>query len=455
MIRRTMTTTLALAACLAWSPAAFAGEDADARMAALEDRLRVLEDQLAASAQVIDAQREVLAARGPDVAQGDEPEKSFLETIEFGGHVAGSYIYSFNNPATNTFSQTLCQFNCNHNEFSLDAVKLEIGRAAAPGEAGFQFDVLFGQNASIFNALSPDNTTTADAASDTEFFLQQAYLSYNLNGVELKFGKFETLLGYELIDSNLNPNVTQGILFTFAIPLFHTGVLAAGNFSEEFSWAAGFVNGFNNTLDTGDRKGILGQLKWESGPILASYSLYLGDLGETRASNTAGGALVGDDNVQTQIHDFIVQFAPSEATTTWLNVDIGKTEVRPASNPALATLGNDPTFLGVAAGIKQSLSDKMYFAFRGEYMRDDQGSRLFTVNPGFMGRAVGPVFDQIDAFSWTATLGYTLTDNLQARLELRRDELDCDNPSCAFFRDSSDGGTTTNDLGLVELLYSF
>ncbi len=456
-----------LCASFGLSSITFAGDEGDDRLRAMEDRLRALEARLAESESVIESQRELLRNQAPDVAQGDELD-AFLSSIEIGGHVATSYVYSFNNPATNTFSQTLCQFNCNHNEFSLDAIKLELGKPLSePGSVGFQFDLLFGQNASIFKALSPDGAASgnADGTSDTEFFVQQAYLSYQYNDIELKFGKFETLLGYELIDGNDNPNVTQGILFTFAIPLFHTGFLASGSLSEEVSWSAGLVNGFNNTLDTGDNKGFLGQLAWEDGPWFASLSTYVGTLGETRASlSTPAGSRPGDNSVQTQIYDAILQYSPSEDTTAWLNIDWGKTDVSSDSNgggPGGAA-GSDPHFFGLAAGIKQQLSEKMFVAFRGEYMNDDQGSRfsglvtgntiLSANNPNFVG---GNSFDEIDAWSTTLTLGYQVTPSLLARVEYRRDQVDCDKLDCSFFRDSSDGGEETNDLGIIELIYSF
>jgi len=456
-----------LCASFGLSSVAIAADGADDRLRAMEDRLRALEARLAESENVIAEQKELLNIQATDVAQGGDID-DFLKSIEIGGHVATSYSYSFNNPATNSFSQTLCQFNCNHNEFSLDAIKLELGKSlSGPDSVGFQFDLLFGQNASIFKALSPDGSASgnADGTSDTEFFVQQAYLSYQYNDIELKFGKFETLLGYELIDGNDNPNVTQGILFTFAIPLFHTGFLASGSLSEELSWSAGLVNGFNNTLDTGDNKGFLGQLAWESGPLFASLSSYVGTLGETRTSlSTPAASTPGDNSVQTQIYDAILQYSPSEATTAWVNVDYGKTETSRDSGgggPGGAA-GSEPTFFGIAAGLKQQLNEKMYLAVRGEYMNDDQGSRfsglvtgnaiLSANNPNFVG---GKSFDDIDAYSGTVTLGYQVTPSLLARLEYRRDMVSCQKESCTFFRDSSDGGEKTNDLGIIELIYSF
>jgi hypothetical protein len=46
-----------------------------------------------------------------------------------------------------------------------------------------------------------------------------------------------------------------------------------------------------------------------------------------------------------------------------------------------------------------------------------------------------------------------------ARLEYRRDIVDCNKADCSFFADSSgpigDGGEESNDIGILELVYSF
>jgi len=418
----------------------------------LEDRVTALEDELRESRALIRAQREVMEKyddkQGIDVSQGSTVDP-FLQGITIGGHVAASYGYSFNNPEVNSFSNTLCAFQCNHNELSLDAAKLEIGRPATePGSVGFQFDLLFGQNANIQGSLAPavdGNSTLAGVGSDQEIFLQQAFATYNMDGIELKLGKFETLLGYELFDTDANANITQGVLFTFAIPAFHTGLLAGGRFNEELSWNAGFVNGFNNTRENGDAKAFMGRLGYASGPLLVAFSSFIGTLGETKMSSS--GQIVGDNKRDTQIYDLIVEVKPSDTWKAWVNLDLGRTDN--------GLPGTDPTFFGAALGTKMQLTDKLYLALRGEYMNDDQGSRL-----GPLGTLInaGGDFDEIDVYTATATLGYQLGPGLLARIEYRRDDVDCDS-DCKFFPDANsppgDGGEDTNDLAVFELVYSF
>ncbi len=420
----------------------------------LEDRVTALEDELRESRALIQEQRTIIQKQNEkqdiDVGQGTELDP-FLQSVSIGGHIAASYGYSFNNPKVNAGANTLCSFQCNHNELSLDAAKLEIGRQASePGKVGFELDLLFGQNANIQAGLAPPadlNSTPSGFGSDQEVFLQQAFASYNANGIEFKAGKFETLLGYELFDTDANANITQGVLFTFAIPAFHTGLLTSGSFSEELTWSAGFVNGFNNTREQGDAKAFMGRLGYASGPALVALSTFIGTLGET---TTQSGQTVGDNKRDTQIYDLILEYKFTDGFKSWANLDVGRTD---------SASGDNPKFWGLALGSKLQLNDKLYLALRGEYMQDDEGSRF-----GPLGALVGALdpmspFGDIDVFTATLTLGYQIGPGLLARLEYRHDDVDCDDTDCKFFPDNNSpagpGGEDTNDLALFELVYSF
>jgi hypothetical protein len=449
-------------------------EEQGTGLEALEARVMALEDKLAASEATVAAQRELIGAQTPPVGEGNALD-SFLSGLEFGGYVAGSYLYNFNNPDVNAASQTLCQFNCDHNQFTLDAVKLELGKAASePGTAGFQIDLLFGEDASIFNSLTPDSsgrfvTTSGPPTvgpgdpngvlqdpnhthtfsvlvhepSDSDIFVQEAYASYNWRGVELRLGKWETLLGNEVIDHHKNYNVTHGLLFTWAIPLFHTGVLAGGSLGESFGWKVGVTNGFNNSVDEGDNKGVLGQLTFTSGPISTGLSTYIGTPGGFGFTNLDGNT-VEDDQTISQIYDWVLHFIPNDSLDTWVNVDYGRTDFDQVSVSA----GKDEaSWFGVATGFNYNLTEKLNFALRGEWFLDDNSSRLGGVIPGA---------EDITAISATGTLGYKLTDNLKARLELRHDIVDPDPDVNAFPKhDEAVPDEDQATYGIFELSYVF
>jgi hypothetical protein len=62
-------------------------------------------------------------------------------------------------------------------------------------------------------------------------------------------GKFDTLYGAEVADSQHNFNYTRGLLFWLVQPAFHTGLRANFDIVDEFWITALLANGWNNSLD--------------------------------------------------------------------------------------------------------------------------------------------------------------------------------------------------------------
>ena len=152
---------LAIGVALA-APLSARAEEEPSQISSLEQRLMALEDRLATSEATVASQKKVITAANLDsVLARDESNKSFWDGVVTGGHVAVSYGFNFNNPNPGTaLAQPLYTFNQRHSEFRLDAAKIEIGKPTeGPGTAGFQFDMLYGQNADILRVLSTTATT--------------------------------------------------------------------------------------------------------------------------------------------------------------------------------------------------------------------------------------------------------------------------------------------------------
>jgi hypothetical protein len=427
-------TALALTGAFLAAPMVASADD-DARMKVLEERLMALEDKLESSEATIQAQDKLLRQHSvPSVSDGGGLDK-FLSGLEVGGHVTSSYVYNFNNPDSSGANTTQAnyQFNQRHNTFTLDAVKLEVGKpTTGPGTAGFQFDLLFGENASLITGTSGGTT------NENDVYLQEAYVAYNYEGVDLIFGKFETLLGAELIDSPYNANVTQGFLFFGAIPLVHTGILASGNLSEEVGWAFGLTNGFNNFNDNNEAKGALAQLSFEQGPLFASVQGYYG-------ADTSSGTNTGSTGPTSSDEQFIIDvvgtFQAADNLGFWVNLDYGRQE-----DAATGTGARDSVWWGASVGTRYDVNDKMYLAVRGEYFADEEGVRFFGGT------------DDGELKSLTGTLGYQLTSNLLARAELRWDEIEGERNIGDIL---SNGTTATGDdqdsevFGVFEVSYTF
>ena len=443
MTRRRPLSAAIAATLLCFAPLiARADAATDARLAAMEARINQLEDKLATSEATIQKQEEMLKSQAtPAVSAGSEPGEldAFFKTVQFNGYVAASYMYQFNNPNNPIFANAANQFNLDHNTFDLDGVKLEITRPASnPGDAGFTVDLLFGQNAGILSG----NRFTQGTPSNSNLYLQDMYVSYNWDNVLFKLGQWETLLGYEVIDSVANRNITQGLLFTYAIPLVHTGLQASGKIGgsdSPFGWAAGVANGWNNPTDTNDNKGLLGQLNYSSGPFTTALSTYWGADGNTGFS----GQTVNSDN-QAVVLDWTGTLVANDLLTFWSNVDWGiQRNVNFVSGPnAGQTL--DATWYGVALGTQLTFNEKTTLAVRGEFLKDAQGYRIL-------------VGDNTSAYSLTTTLGYKLTPNLLTRAEFRYDAMTTDGPGASnFFPQGGNGnGSATDFQGLIQVAYIF
>jgi hypothetical protein len=439
---RSRTWNAAIAATLLCFAPLVARADAasDARLAALEARIGQLESKLEASEKTIADQQELLKAQAtPAVsASSDSKLDAWFDTVTIGGYTSASFIYNQNNPDNPIYAQSTNQFDLDHNTFKIDAAKLELGRAAAaPGEAGFQIDLVWGDNAGI---LGGSRFNTGGWASDNFSYLQEAYASYNWNDVVFKFGKWETLLGYEVIDTVANKNVTQGLLFTYAIPLVHTGLLASGKMTESVGWAAAFANGWNNVTDTNDNKGVIGQLNYTGGPFFTALNVYYGSDGNT---GFTGQTTESNNQDRATVVDWLAQFTVSDSLNFWLNVDYGTQEdVLFLAGPNTGETKN-AQWIGGTLGMQYLFNEKTSLALRGEVLRDSKGYRMFVGN-------------DTTAYSGTATLGYKLTDNLLTRLEVRYDSFDTDDSSDEVFPQGAfPGGSDDEVFGLLNVAYIF
>jgi putative OmpL-like beta-barrel porin-2 len=425
----------------------------DARLAAMEARIGQLEDKVATDQKTIDDQAQMLKAQAtPAVSAGTEPSKldAFLNTVQINGFVAASYEYSFNNPNNPIFANATNQFNVDHNTFNLDAAKIELLRPATnPGDAGFQLDLTFGDNSRILSG------TRGLFPADVGVYVQDMNVQYNWDNVLFKFGKWETLLGYEVIDSINNPNVTHGLLFTYAIPLVHTGLQASGKLGgseSPFGWAGAVVNGWNNATDTNDNKGLLAQFNYaNSDSSLSTYfTTYYGADGNTGFADPTNTALAVQrpSTAPAIVMDWNGKFVANEKLTFWADADWGiqKNVVYFAGPNAGKNL--DPVWYGLALGTQWTFNEKASLAFRGEWLRDTAGYRIVVGN-------------NTSAYSLTSTFAYKLTTNLLARAELRYDAVTTDGSGDHLFpsdRTAVTGNTNAsnnNYQGILQVAYIF
>ncbi len=160
--------------------------------------------------------------------------------LTIGGMIVGSYLYDLNDPQDgNKGTVGHRVFDKDHNTFSLDLFQLQVSRAPGENGVGFVTKINFGKTAErMASDWDGDGTVGNVAEEQNSIELEEAYITYNFPGLpdlQLKGGKFVTLLGAEVIESPRNPNISRSLAFGFAIPFTHTGLLMSYAFAPQFN----------------------------------------------------------------------------------------------------------------------------------------------------------------------------------------------------------------------------
>lgn len=368
-----------------------------------------------------------LAAVGTQAGPLADATADALWGIEIGGFIDIAYNYNFNDPDSE-FNQTRL-FDEDHDEFNLHLFQLYLDRLPEEvGDVGFRVDIGVGEDAGIFVNDEFDN--------DDEFSLYQAYISYIApigNGLTVDLGRWVTPYGYEVIESPANDHYSRSYMFQY-IPWTHTGLRLTYPINDQFELLGAVSQGWDQVEDNNDSVSFHAALRWT--PMETLYIQNAISYGPEWyfdfVPNPAGGMdnvnLVNDSDY-TFFYDLVVSYDFSEVLNLGANFDWGNQE-RGALNMG------DYDWWGVALYGRYDINEQLYTALRGEYFDD------------YSGRATGN-FGGIEYWEVTATLGYEITDGLQARLEFRHD--DADSP---VFDDDNGTDDTQNTIA-AEVIYSF
>lgn len=152
----------------------------------------------------------------------------------------------------------------NVSTFSLDQVELDIDSQLTPW-AGLRFDINFLADPEVTldgvggRALAFDDLSTDDV-------LEQGYITLTLPtknlGIEatLRFGKFNTPIGWELLDPVDRYQFSFAHVFNYGLPFNTTGALIALKFNPIVDLQLYAVNGWDQLQDNNDNKTFGGRL---------------------------------------------------------------------------------------------------------------------------------------------------------------------------------------------------
>ena len=462
------------------SAAASSPADLDRRIDALETELTELRTALAAKKEAEAAAVVATPAAKPEDAKPAEKVTlaGLLGPTSISGFVDTYYQVNFNHPNTgqpNLDTGANFRFSDFRNKtISLNMLELILDKApdamgGVEGRTGYHVSVGFGDGINLTNSFDPAGTEFAK-------YLKEAYFSYLApvgSGLQVDVGKFVTPMGAEVIESKDNWNYSRGLLFTYAIPLYHFGVRAKYVFNPKYNLTGFVLNGWNNIVDNNSGKTY--GFSFNSSPT-KTFTYTVNYLAGPEESNGAfgpttnvGDAAVGVNGTWRQTWDAIATYTPNSKWAFMANFDYGRGDRVAITNSETTplTLTAPVKWWGGAGYVKYSPDANDYFAVRYEYFNDPDGFTATSSIPGFSSdpSTQGAAIDYIapGAFNSvgninnlhfneiTATYQRTIASYMLTRFEYRRDMSNYGVYSVSNFGP----GAKNQDTAAISLIFLF
>ncbi|MEI9952050.1 MAG: outer membrane beta-barrel protein [Pseudomonadota bacterium] len=353
---------------------------------------------------------------------------------------ADSYFsLNYNSPKPQSGGNGVIRAFDTSNGFAVAWAGLDI--AHAPEPIGGTLSLRFGPSAQRYNSSCAGK---CDADYGLEY-VKQAYASFRPGGkdspITLDFGKFDTIYGAEVAESQDNINYTRGVLFWFGQPLFHTGLRANFEASKNLRARALVVNGWNNTIDNNTGKTFGAQLtahapRSDAHEWISASLGYLGgpERDDTVAVQCAAGSVFDPSSANgcspgtsgstsgtldrpgnnssgwRHFVDLVITSDPIDALHLVLNADYGIEKQRDSD---FATTFSGHSWFGAMLGARYLVCEKFAVAGRGEIYHDKDGVTTGSVN--------GIPITDATIYTGTVTLDYLPGKNLLIRLDNRLD----------------------------------
>lgn len=361
---------------------------------------------------------------------------AWLGASKFSGFASASFLYNLNRPMND--QTTGRSFDVNHNEFSLNKLKLTLERpvdfSGDKWDAGYRADLIFGQDATLIQSAGLNLGSHGD--------LEQLYATVNVpvgRGLQVSAGKWVTLMGVEVIEETVNPNWSEGNQFLFVENFTGTGVQLAYKWTDALDTQFRIYNGWDVVKDNNNALSYMARIGFA--PDDKTSIGLVGYAGPEQAGNTRdwrqGVNLLASRKITPQL-------------TVWAQADYGREDASAelaalTGNPALAT--KDPEWWAGGVWVSFDFTEKMGIAIRGDYLKDKDGARTsaspftapFAANGGQ------------DLTSLTATLNLRPATNLQIRPEVRWDHSSAN----LFGSRTSDTGRANQFTAGVGIAYLF
>lgn len=297
--------------------------------------------------------------------------------------------------------------------FNLDVIQLTISKPLDESEwsAGYVAELWMGPDATVLgNAIG--------AGGSGSISLAQGYIALNVpvgNGLTVKVGTFNTIVGYEGNNSPDNPNYSRSYAYTVG-PFQHEGILASYKVCDGFNVQAGVANAQNTGLGLRGVNNVQSQKTYMAGVSLTapdSWGFLKGAVLNAAVVDGQSSAAARDARDFQNIHVGATVPTPWESIKTGAALDIiRRDQAADTTSIALYTSFNN-------VGI-----EKLKLNTRVEYF--DNGSAALAALGGAanVGRGRANGAGNAEILAATITADYQLWKNVISRLEYRWDH-DC------------------------------
>jgi hypothetical protein len=348
------------------------------------------------------------------VAQAEEAQHQVLTALSsttLSGYVDASASWRVGNNAGPIPGRTFDGAD-KQDGFNLNVIKLTLEKPLDEGQwsAGYKVDLVAGPDANYYGSLLNGGA----AAPADDFAVKQAYVDFRVpvgNGIDVKLGVFDTIIGYEVFESANNPNFSRS--YGYAIePTHHTGVLLGYKVNDWLSLSGGIANTYTGPINgrairpgsvaAQSEKTYMGSLTITlpeaTGPFSGS-SLYLG---------VVDGLSGGNTKDTTSYYAGYTMNTPVTGLSVGIAYDYRE-------DGALAAVQIADNWASTLAGyVSYQATEKLKLNARGDWGKGSDGT--------FFDAGVGGVSDrQNELLGVTLTAEYSLWSSLVTRLEGRWD----------------------------------
>ena len=344
--------------------------------------------------------------------------------------------------------------------FNLNVVQIRIDKPLDEQDwaAGYRVDLWAGPDA---NVLGTQSVFNGGKASTGDFAVRQAYVALRApvlpNGLDFKMGVFDSIIGYESVESPNNPNYTRSFGHSIE-PQTHTGLLASYRFNEMVSMSAGIANTIGPSIN--ERAEDFGRAE-SAKSYMASIAITAPDsMGPLSGSTLYAGFVNGTSGKVFLSDPTDPATAKTETQTSWY---AGATLATPVqglrAGVALDILDrHEPGETWTLGGYASfQATEKLSLHLRGEYLRDRGQQKFFTaLVTDDTGALTGSVATNPDrAMAWTVTAQYDLWKNVISRLELRWDHSLSGQDTWGKVDEDGNGSRRNEFMAALNVIYKF